>query len=63
MQPWVAGQQDSSDETAGQQLVKLLSLHEALSSMALEGKHAKQKRPAEGQTQVIGSLHDRSTVC
>lgn len=39
-------------QTTGEQLAKLLELHDSLSSRALEGKHAKAKKAADGQTQV-----------
>ncbi|KAA6422807.1 MAG: hypothetical protein FRX49_07342 [Trebouxia sp. A1-2] len=38
-------------QTTGQQLGRLLELHDSLSSMASEGKHAKPKKAGEGPTQ------------
>ncbi|DBA84856.1 TPA: hypothetical protein ACH3X1_005879 [Trebouxia sp. C0004] len=45
-------------QTTGQQLGRLLELHDSLSSMATEGKHAKPKKAAEGPTQ--GATQKRS---
>ena len=39
-------------QTTGQQLGRLLELHDCLSSMATEGKHIKPKKAADGPTQV-----------
>ncbi len=42
----------STARATGEQLAKLLALHDSLTTLVLEGKHAKPKRPADGQTQV-----------